>query len=331
MTKIGTNRTGPSRPAFTLIELLVVIAIIGILIGLLLPAIQKIRELANQLQCQNNLHQMGLAMHTYHDANKRFPPAYVHGSTAVFGAGNSQGVRGQIVDGGVNRPTVPTLPGWGWAALLLPYVEQGNLAAQIRYELSIGDDVQTPARTTLLPIYICPTDQGAGVYTLFNERGFFLGKAATNSYATCYGGPNDGGPVLADPGPGMFYCNSKIRLTDILDGASNTIMVGERAALFARSPWAGALNFGVIQTSLGAPVFISTRDPAPTLVSARIARRQINDPYSEVYDFFSPHQDVSMWLFADGSVHRLNNATDLRVLNALCTRAGGEVIGDADY
>jgi prepilin-type N-terminal cleavage/methylation domain-containing protein/prepilin-type processing-associated H-X9-DG protein len=312
----------PFRKAFTLIELLVVIAIISVLLGLMLPAIQKIRELASQLQCQNNLHQMGLAMHTYHDANKRFPPAYFHAG-AVPGS-----ARGQIVDGGVNRPTVPTVPGWGWAALLLPYVEQQNLAAQIHYELSITDEVQTTARTTPLSLYTCPTDRETGVYTLLNERGFFLGQASTNSYASCYGGPHDGGPVLSTPGTGLFYCNSKFRITDIPDGSSNTIMVGERAALFAKAPWAGAFNFGVIQTTYGAPVYLTTRDPAPTLVSARVARRQINDPFSEVYDFFSPHQGVAMWLFADGSVHRLNNDVDLSVLNALCTRAGGEVVGD---
>jgi prepilin-type N-terminal cleavage/methylation domain-containing protein/prepilin-type processing-associated H-X9-DG protein len=321
----------PSRKAFTLIELLVVIAIISVLLGLMLPAIQKIRELASQLQCQNNLHQMGLAMHTYHDANKRFPPAYIHGAGVQGVVRNPGGGQGQIIDGGVNRPTTPTVPGWGWAAILLPYVEQQNLAAQIHYELSITDEVQTQARTTPLRLYTCPTDQGTGVYTIFNEHGFFLGQASTNSYASCYGGPHDGGPVLSTPGTGMFFCNSKLRITDISDGSSNTIMVGERASLFAKSPWAGAFNFAVIQTTFGAPVYITTRDPAPTLVSARVARRHINDPYSEVYDFFSPHQGVSMWLFADGSVHRLNNDVDLTVLNALCTRAGGEVVGDFGY
>jgi prepilin-type N-terminal cleavage/methylation domain-containing protein/prepilin-type processing-associated H-X9-DG protein len=317
-----------SRKAFTLIELLVVIAIISVLIGLLLPAIQKIRELASQLQCQNNLHQMGLGMHSYHDAKKRFPPAYVYTVPRSGSVRNPGGVQGQIVDGGVTRPSVPTLPGWGWAALLLPYVEQQNLAARIEYELPIPNDVPTQALTTPLLLYTCPTDQGTGVYRLSSEKGHLLGYAATNSYASCYGGPHDGGPVLSTPGTGMFYCNSKFRITDILDGASNTIMVGERAALFAKSPWAGAVNFGVINTTYGAPVYVTTQEPAPTLVSARVARRQINDPYSEVYDFFSPHQGVSMWLFADGSVHRLNNDIDLSVLNALCTRAGGEVVGD---
>ncbi len=319
------------RKAFTLIELLVVIAIIAVLLGLMLPAVQKIRELAAQLHCQNNLYQMGRAMHTYHDVYKRFPPAYIHNAGVTGVAGTPGGKRRTIVDKGVQRPTVPTTPGWGWAALLLNFVEQDNLAAQIQFELNVASPIHDGARTTPVGLFTCPSDHGAGVYKVFNEHGFYVCLAATNSYATCYGGPHDGGPVLSEPGPGMFYCNSKIRISDVLDGTSNTIMVGERSALFAKAPWAGAINFGVIQTTPGAPVYATTMNPAPTMTSARVARRQINDPNSEDYDFFSPHGNVSNWLFADGSVHRLSNATDLLVLNALCTRAGGEVVGPFDF
>ena len=110
-----------SRPAFTLIELLVVIAIIGILVGLLLPAVQQVREAAARIKCNNNLKQIGLALHGYHDANNSFPSGYVDGNTNPD-----------------STPDNDVGPGWGWASMILPYVEQGNLYNQINFNQGVG-------------------------------------------------------------------------------------------------------------------------------------------------------------------------------------------------
>src|SRR6266851_5083502 len=109
------------RRAFTLVELLVVIAIIGILMGLLLPAVQKIRESAARIKCGNNLKQIGLALHNYHDTLNMFPPGYIDGNTDPF-----------------STPNNDVGPGWGWAAFLLPFMEQDNLYKQINFSQGVG-------------------------------------------------------------------------------------------------------------------------------------------------------------------------------------------------
>src|SRR5262245_43301367 len=127
-----------ARHAFTLIELLVVIAIIAVLIGLLLPAVQKVREAAARTKCQNNLKQIGLAAHNYASNYGRFPAGYTSGAVTD----NAEG----------------TGPGWGWAAHLLPYLEQDPLWRQINFKLNIADPANATSRITVLPIFRCPSD-----------------------------------------------------------------------------------------------------------------------------------------------------------------------------
>jgi prepilin-type N-terminal cleavage/methylation domain-containing protein/prepilin-type processing-associated H-X9-DG protein len=304
------------RPAFTLIELLVVIAIIGILVSLLLPAVQKIREAAARLQCQNNLKQMGLALHNYHDSNQSFPPGYV--------------AAGPYSDGATD-----TTPGWGWSALLLPYLEQGPLYNLIRFNLPVEYPQNTAAVQTLVKVYQCPSDlTPATAFTVPDAFGKPVALAAPSSYSACVGG--DESDTHGPSALGVFYRNSHTRITDITDGTSSTILVGEKSWGNANGTWAGAINNGVMLRGkqnpcpgTGAAFY-----PAATLVLAHShLNNALTDTDGGLDDFSSRHPNGSNFLYADGSVHFLRSisgdtatgyAPDSLIFQALGTRANND-------
>src|SRR5262249_33119987 len=200
---------------FTLIELLVVIAIIAILIGLLVPAVQKVRESASRMECTNNLKQIGLACHNYHDVNKRLPPGYY-----------------------ATAPYPLTTPGWGWAAFLLPFLEQDNVYRQINFNLPVESQ---PIIQTSLKVFLCPSDSPPpGAFPVVNVTLTTLCQAAPSSYAATVG--SDASEIDDVTGNGVFYRNSRTRLTDITDGTGQTVFIGDRAWADSKGIWAGAPN-----------------------------------------------------------------------------------------
>ena len=350
------------RKGWTLIELLVAIAIIGILIALLVPAVQKAREAAARTQCINNLKQMGLALQMYYDGEKRFPPSYMYKVPAaaaaplwapaipvngmarpgVYGAwvrdrrpNPFRPGGGPIVPGDPSLPDVPPPivsegPGWGWAAMLLPYLDQRPLHDRIDYNLPVEGPESVWIRTTPLQIYTCPSDVNTGVVMLTGVIGQPIANAATNSYAACYGahGQIDMEP---DNGNGMFARNSRFRRAEIVDGLSYTLAIGERCCLLAQTPWAGVLSGVEVPTMPGAPVLAAITEGSPTQVMARIGNRTLLSENSEPYDFFSPHPGVVHFVMGDGSVRPIGNHVSIPTLEALASRAGNEPLTGSEY
>jgi len=203
------------RRGFTLIELLVVIAIISVLIALLVPAVQRVREAASRTQCYNNLKQIGLGLHSYHDRLKTFPHGYL---SQVDAAGEEVG------------------PGWGWGSYLLDDLEQSNLKRQINLGLDIQHASNATPRNQMLSIFLCPSDDFIGTFT---PPGASVSIAHGNYVAMFGDFEIEDNPAK---GNGMFFRNSRIRFADVTDGTSNTLMIGERSSNLSKATWTGVLS-----------------------------------------------------------------------------------------
>jgi prepilin-type N-terminal cleavage/methylation domain-containing protein/prepilin-type processing-associated H-X9-DG protein len=334
------------RRGFTLVELLVVIAIIAVLLALLLPAVQKVRAAAQRLSCQNNLHQIGLALHSYHGARGSFPP----GATGTWT--------------------------YGWAALLLPHIEQANAynlldPAKLTYIPTSGP---LPNRdffdNLIVPVYVCPAsplpaalvpeDNTTGVQVLV---GNYVGIMGAPTSPTDYADPT-GQRRVADwsaPTPahcnfggfaasnGVLYPGSRVRLTDITDGAAGTLVVGEQSD-WGSSPGVGAcaasgrLDIRMAKraglwtgASMGrAPLEGQPSSESASLVTVRysvgqkarvgyrdgIARYGWNTPLQSV------HPGGANALRCDGGVTFLKESMPFEVLRWLCIRDDGQVAGE---
>ena len=341
------------RQAFTLIELLVVIAIIAILIGLLLPAVQKVREAAARIKCANNLKQIGLAAHNYESANGYLPPAY----------------RAQQIG---SAPQYYDL--WGTLALLTPYLEQTAVYNSIDLNLTMYQLVppyfinSTTAVTTIVPIFMCPSDRTQPVeFGAYVPAGMPLGPT---NYAFCLGTGTTtgrtgwaGSPYDAD---GVFYAQSKTKLTDIKDGTSGTVGASERT--LGDGPDNATISRADLKTDIhyvnpGAETNDANCGGATTINKAQrrgytwVAGEPRCTSYNHYYlpnDRVNPDcvanyistdpqlrstghglstarsrhvGGVNVWL-CDGSIRYVRDSIDLVTWRSLATRAGGEVPGD---
>jgi len=333
----------PSRRGFTLVELLVVIAIIGVLIALLLPAVQKVRESANRITCANNVKQMGLALHMYHNDLGSFPPGFV----------STLSNPGWVIPPGNCNGEPPELgPGWSFFALLLPYIEQDNLYKSIRLDLPITDPANDAARRTTVKTYLCPSDTSAKLVKVLNcgnppstsNTPTVMTDGAVCSYVGCLGGGSAANPDPLcgcyewQPFNGVFHRNSRIRIADITDGTSNTVGVGERNSGFVESIWAGVVPGEALvynQTTRPKPynpALAGCQNFRPSITSALVHSRQytVNAPNGSPASFHSAHTGGGNFLFMDSSCHFINNYISLTTMRALCTRDYGEIIpGDA--
>jgi prepilin-type N-terminal cleavage/methylation domain-containing protein/prepilin-type processing-associated H-X9-DG protein len=298
-----------ARKGFTLIELLVVIAIIAILIALLVPAVQKVREAASRAQCENNLHQLAIAAHGYHDDFKRFPPA-------------------------VNLPNQTS---FGWSAepdtgkyycllvALFPYIEQQNLKNQLNISVASPQNVNcngpnSPGATPV-PMLLCPAEAywpapGGGVE---QSGSLYFGLS---SYGGCSGTSATGTSGSSMLKNGIFYMNSSIRMGQITDGTSTTLFFGERSRQnIATSSSATATGgYGWCNQFAQEDNTMNTSVPIEGVLA------------HDLNAFGSQHTGgaVSNFAFADGSVKAISKGISIVTFNQLATRAGGETINAYD-
>jgi prepilin-type N-terminal cleavage/methylation domain-containing protein/prepilin-type processing-associated H-X9-DG protein len=319
----------PRRSGFTLIELLVVIAIIAILIGLLLPAVQKVREAAARMKCSNNLKQIGIAAHSYHDANNKLPPAY-------------------------DRAT-----GLSWHVLILPYIEQDNLF-KLMDTTTTGTTAplfthtftnrNNPHGLRKIPTYQCPscplTEQAFGAPNNTNGTSDLIppGTGSPAAIPHYYGvnGPRGTNPASGTAYPtgtalhegvpaattGMFQRDGDVTLAAIPDGTSNTLMVAEMAWVSPQygtryRTWVrgGEEYAGIVA---GRPSFVVSGRNVTNAINS-IFRANLIVPYNDM-PFGSMHTGGMNGCFGDGSVRFLRQSMDMATYRAVASRNGGEVV-----
>ena len=295
------------RNGFTLVELLVTMAVIAVLVALLLPAVNHVREAARRAQCKNNTHQIITALHQYHERSRVFPPGWI-------------GVTNRQHD--VNGTS-----GLGWGAQILPQLEEQNVLNMLDRNLSITNSANVTARAANIPTYRCPSDASSpDIWQIAQNPAAPVNpdlpvNLALSNYVGCYGSGNlheceDDALGSQCVGNGCFYLNSRVKIEEIKDGSSSTIAIAERKSTATMTPpwystWVGAAPGG--EESI-----------------ARILGSTDHRPNSteHIEDFSSGHGEGIHVGLADGSTKFVANNVEPTIYNGLGTITGKEYIPD---
>ena len=313
------------RPGFTLIELLVVISIIAVLVALLLPAVQAAREQARRTACSNNLKQIGLALAIYCNRNGTFPPGY----QSIYST-NFQREIG---------------PGWGWASMILPDLEQQALFNTIRFETALPDPTMATARLATMKVFLCPSDNMPRSWTATDsETWLYMGVVYSSSIPICnVAGSNYVGVYgIGEPGvngQGIFFRGSFVPLQSITDGLSETLCVGERSENLnlgrGMATWVGAAPGANLWSCAPNPYEPDAgtcvqEDGSGMILGHTGEGHGPGDPHGDVNQFCSRHGLGAFFLYCDGHVRYLHKEMNYPLYVALSTRNYGEIISE-DY
>ena len=350
---------------FTLVELLVVIAIIGILIGMLLPAVQQVREAARRSTCQNNLRQMGLAMLNYESAFMRLPPGY----TSFF-TNNGSGPATAAID----PESWDAAPGWGWGKQILPFMELGNLDDQLPANSPIWTPGLEPLIASKIQTYLCPSVSGdTEAFVVEDESQNPLTRhgnpivVGRSHYVASHGqeevwGARAGADLTAlvftniftsettvvsvngdvsRVSDGPFYRNSRTTLGEITDGTSTTIFAGEHSSALSDKTWVGVIPGAFVHPRIFTP--LNGYETAATLVLTHMGPsggelditgfpiiHPVNFPTLHVGQMYAEHPGGGNVLYGDGSVRFMDQDIDLILAASLASMNEGEVIS-GDY
>jgi prepilin-type N-terminal cleavage/methylation domain-containing protein len=312
------HRSSHFYRGFTLIELLVVIAIIGVLVGLLLPAVQQAREAARRMTCINNLKQLGLAMHSHHDVHKRLPAGYVSPGVVPTDPSSSE-----------------TSKGYAWGLFLLPYSEESAVFDTIdQSQEATGTANEATAAAAALSLYRCPTDLPPARFDVATGGGTV--SLPSSNYVAILGWNNV--TTEAGQGNGVFFRNSGTQFREITDGLSKTICVGERKHVHeffdqgpynANSTWYAAVP-GVSRPAGMAMMPMATEGPGSLVLghvgqSGMMAGKTPNHT-NHIVHFSSSHVGGVVFLLCDGSTHYVRDDISYELFKALGTRSFGDQV-----